>query len=652
MFSAILVCCALVGQDGPTALSGPAASSGSAAASQSDNLAAYESAKAKAGETADAHVQLALWCEAHGLSGERVKQLAQAVARDPSHALARGLMGLVAYRGNWGTPEVIGKQIKDDPAREELNAEYRARRFKTPYKPDDQLRLARWCEENGLKEEAIAHFGVVLRLDPSRESVWRHLGYEKVGNRWLTAQEIAAKKREASQQKQADKRWGRFFASLDDDFDSSAPAKQTRAERRMNLVTDPRAVPMIWKHFVRMSERRELAAVQMLGQIEGASPAMGLAAMAVFSPRPEVRERATDTLARYDPRDIVEPLIDVVQKPFAYQVRPIAGPGSDGELFVEGERFNVQRIYRDQSGAGALWGARVFATPVSFDPFRNPSPPVPAGGNALLAANIQQNAMRDMGMRFQMMTALQTSPRLQQRLQTDVQFVEGANARISNLNGRALAVLSDLTGQHLGEDPGKWKAWWADRLGYSYQPEEPREKPTYTSFITEPLPQARMPHHSCFGAGTLVRTLGGPKAIESIQVGDRLLSQDPSTGSMEFRSVVAVYHNKPSPTLRLSIGGEPIVVTGIHRFWKAGTGWTMARELKPGDRLRAVGGVVEVQSTEKSEVQPVFNLEVAENRDYFVGKQGMLVHDNSLVRPVAEPFDRGPDLAAIADASH
>ncbi len=317
-------------QDGRTEINGLTT------VNQSTDLAAYSAAKAKAGENADAHVQLALWCEAHGLSGERVKELAAAVARDPAHALARGLMGLVAYRGKWGSPEAIGKEIKDDPAHEELNAEYRSRRLKTPSKPDEQFRLARWCEEHGLKEEAIAHYSVVLRLDPSRESVWRHLGYEKVGNRWLTASEIAVKKREAVEQKQADRRWGRFFESLGSDFESGAAAKQSRAERRMALVTDPRAVPMIWKHFVRMSERRELAAVQMLGQIDGPSPAMGLAAMAVFSPRPEVRLEATDTVARYDPRDIVEPLVDVLQKPFAYQVRSIAGPGSDGELSCRG----------------------------------------------------------------------------------------------------------------------------------------------------------------------------------------------------------------------------------------------------------------------------------------------------------------------------
>ncbi len=90
---------------------------------------------------------------------------------------------------------------------------------------------------------------------------------------------------------------------------------------------------------------------------------------------------------------------------------------------------------------------------------------------------------------------------------------------------------------------------------------------------------------ACFAAGTLVHTVDGPRPIESIQVGDRVLSQNTSTGMLGFQPVVAVHRNKPAATLRVSIGGETIVATGIHRFWKAGKGWTMARDLKPGDSL-------------------------------------------------------------------
>ena len=66
---------------------------------------AYKSAAAAARRDPDAQVRLALWCEAHGLTAERLKHLSLAVLYDPSNALARGLMGLVAYQGNGNAPK-------------------------------------------------------------------------------------------------------------------------------------------------------------------------------------------------------------------------------------------------------------------------------------------------------------------------------------------------------------------------------------------------------------------------------------------------------------------------------------------------------------------------------------------------------------------
>ena len=48
-----------------------------------------------------------------------------------------------------------------------------------------------------------------------------------------------------------------------------------------------------------------------------------------------------------------------------------------------------------------------------------------------------------------------------------------------------------------------------------------------------------------------------------------------------------------------------------------------------------VGGTAEVRSIEADENQPVYNLDVAEDRDFFVGTKGLLVHDFSFVQPVA-----------------
>jgi hypothetical protein len=93
------------------------------------------------------------------------------------------------------------------------------------------------------------------------------------------------------------------------------------------------------------------------------------------------------------------------------------------------------------------------------------------------------------------------------------------------------------------------------------------------------------------------------------------------------------------------------VATGIHRFWRAGNGWVMARELKAGDSLRMVGGTVTVAAIEPDQAQVVYNLDVAINRDFFVGRSTLLVHDYSFVQPVLEPFDRQPELTSQASVS-
>ena len=110
---------------------------------------------------------------------------------------------------------------------------------------------------------------------------------------------------------------------------------------------------------------------------------------------------------------------------------------------------------------------------------------------------------------------------------------------------------------------------------------------------------------------------------------------------------MAIHRTETAATIRIAVDGETIVATGIHRFWKAGKGWTMARDLKAGDRLRMPGSLVEVRVGRRGQDQAVYNLDVAENGDFFVGRQGVLVHDSNFVKPVARTvrFPTRPDRA-------
>jgi hypothetical protein len=151
---------------------------------------------------------------------------------------------------------------------------------------------------------------------------------------------------------------------------------------------------------------------------------------------------------------------------------------------------------------------------------------------------------------------------------------------------------------------------------------------------------------SCFGAGTLVRTLSGTQAIETLRPGDIVLTQNVKTGALGYQPILDVHHNPPSRTFRIAMGEETIVSSEFHRFWKAGRGWVMARDLKPGDTLRTLGGLAVVSAIDSGGVQPVFNLDVAEDADFFVGRGGALVHDNTLPDLRLAPFDSPPSLAS------
>ena len=106
-----------------------------------------------------------------------------------------------------------------------------------------------------------------------------------------------------------------------------------------------------------------------------------------------------------------------------------------------------------------------------------------------------------------------------------------------------------------------------------------------------------------------------------------------------------IHHNPPSPTFLIKVAGETIVSSPFHRFWKAGQGWAMARDLKPGDTFRLLDGLSAVESVEPGPVQPVYNLDIAEDHDFFVGVAGALAHDNTLPDLRQAPFDAEPGLA-------
>ena len=141
-------------------------------------------------------------------------------------------------------------------------------------------------------------------------------------------------------------------------------------------------------------------------------------------------------------------------------------------------------------------------------------------------------------------------------------------------------------------------------------------------------------HPSCFRAGTKVWTETGLRPIETIEAGDRVLSQDPDTGELALKLVIQRTVRPPAEIVEMRIDGERIECTKGHPFWVNGMGWRMAKLIEVGDRIHTLGGAAEVEATARQPYNDqAFNLVVDDFGTYFVGKTASLVHDNTYRRP-------------------
>jgi hypothetical protein len=66
--------------------------------------------------------------------------------------------------------------------------------------------------------------------------------------------------------------------------------------------------------------------------------------------------------------------------------------------------------------------------------------------------------------------------------------------------------------------------------------------------------------------------------------------------------------------------------------------------LKSGDVLRTLGSTLRVLAVEPGPVEPLFNLDVAQNRTFFAGSGNVLVHDNTLPPARHALFDETPNI--------
>jgi RHS repeat-associated protein len=145
-----------------------------------------------------------------------------------------------------------------------------------------------------------------------------------------------------------------------------------------------------------------------------------------------------------------------------------------------------------------------------------------------------------------------------------------------------------------------------------------------------------------FSGDTEVATEHGPRRIDRIRVGDRVLAYDEETGETSYQHVTATWAHKDPVIVAVTISGELVETTPEHPFSVVGRGWVKASDLRPGDRIhRAFGGTGPVTSVMVArQPQVMYNLTVDTAHTFFVGENQALVHNSSIGRQLSDAARR------------
>ncbi|WP_258028617.1 TIGR04388 family protein, partial [Leptospira inadai] len=197
---------------------------------------------------------------------------------------------------------------------------------------------------------------------------------------------------------------------------------------------------------------------------------------------------------------------------------------------------------------------------------------------------------------------------------------------------------------------------------------------------------------SCFTAGTLIRTKQGLKPIEKIEIGDLVLSLDPKTGDLSYKRVSRLFSKETPLIHRVTYtNGNVINTTWNHPFFIRGKGFTEVRNISSGESSVTVASIRNSSRTERSsgiqlgaslaalgsrssssnlatwkdeirgtvgiakieevyEKTKVYNFEVEDNHTYFVGKDGVLVHNDAGCMAGGFATGVGKSIARLVDA--
>jgi hypothetical protein len=554
-----------------------------------------QAAKGNPTERADGLVKEALFREVYGGNDDRSRLLSEARSIVPNFAPAMWASGEVQYNRQWVKIDDVPRLASKDTAL----AMYESKREKTPDTLAGQLNLARWCQSRGLAPQARAHFNEVLVFDPDNAEARAALGFKRVGKSWVAKPELDGMIEEAQRLSQALNKWLPKIVVIRKGLAQGQGPDFEAAQKQFADIKDAESIPALEYTLSAVTEQCATLLVEKLAQWDTLPATQALVRQAVYSPWAGVRQSAAKKLAPRPKEDYVPKMLAAMYTPL--QARTV--------VVNQGGRLVSREVFA-REGRSA-WEVVMIDTTYERDERQF--------GNQEAATSRAVSLIRGDAAARRLVAAMQT-------------------VRTEEMNARIMAALADATDQSTLVRPDDWWSWWDNQNETSYSSAKPTstdyeyryvrltDQPYGSSVIT---PESAQPvqHHSCFAAGTLVWTSGGAKRIETLRLGDLVLSQDTESGEIAYKPVLRTTVRQHAEIFKVRTSGPTLLCTGGHLFWVAGEGWMKARDLNSGQTLHCATGTIQVSEVEPSEPQNTFNLIVADFDTYFVGPEKILTHD-------------------------
>jgi hypothetical protein len=549
----------------------------------------------------------ALEAELAGDLERRSELLAAALKQSPGYAPAQWQSGRVRLGAQWlpvADAELHYRRHQDDPTR----VEYERLRDKTDDSQDGHASLAKWCRKHKFDAEARFHFLRVLAFDPQDAVALKNLGLHWHNGAHVSNEELARLKREAGAKLKAYDRWHVQLARWRHDLTSGDDTARSAALAGIAALDDVNVIPVFEELLLTHSAENNrgpvfsTAMVEALATLRDPRVNEALVRQATLSKFPETRAAAAKALKDRDPVEYVPNLLGTLRSPLMRRFSIDVGLHLvvyRQELYRESAEVDDYR-YTELSYAGEVAQQELS---LGRSVRELPSPEV---------VNSDKNALRF----------------ATEKASLDETAVATENAATAATNAAIRALLAANFDQDFGDNFEAWWTWWSN-YNELYSPgDKPLRYGSYECWITTP---------SCFVAGTLVSAQTGLRPIDEIKPGDRVLSQNPQSGELAYKIVLATTKRPPTALRRLTVGSEEILATRGHRFWREGRGWQMAKELDASAMLRGVDGPVRLDAIDDAPSQEAFNLVIDDFHTYFVGAERLLVHDNSAPKPILGP---------------